>query len=73
MTNLKRIRKDRGMTQAQLAESAGVSIKMVQKYEQGIKNINHAYASTAIKLALALKCNILDILEGELSNEKNYF
>lgn len=71
MTNLQKIRKDKGITQAELAQAAGVNVKMVQKYEQGIKDVNHAQAQTVIKLALALKCNILDLLEGDLHDERN--
>lgn len=55
MTNLQRIRKEKGLTQKQLAEKSGVSLKMIQKYEIGAKNINHARAITVIKLANALE------------------
>lgn len=65
MTNLQRIRKQSGLTQKQLAEQSGVNLQMVQKYEQGTRNINKACVTTTIKLAMTLKCNIADILEKE--------
>lgn len=55
MTNLKWIRTQKGLTQKQLAEKSGVSLKMIQKYEAGEKNINHARAITVWRLAVALK------------------
>ena len=43
-TNLKRIRKVYGFTQADLAERSGVSLRSIQMYEQRNKNINKASA-----------------------------
>ncbi len=63
MTNLQRIRKERGLTQKQLAEKSGVSLKMIQKYETGAKNINHARALTVFRLAYALNAVEINLLE----------
>lgn len=63
MTNLKRIRKESGLTQSQLAEASGVNIRMIQHYEQGQKPINSAEAFTVYKLAKSLGCTIEDLLE----------
>lgn len=68
MSRLKVIRKEKGMTQAQLAELAGVSLRMVQYYEQGYKDINKAEARTVCKLSLALGCDMEDLLEDESWN-----
>ena len=65
MNNLQRKRKERGLTQKQLAEQSGVNLQMIQKYEQGVKNINRAATATVIKLALALGCGIADLIELE--------
>lgn len=54
MTNLQRIRKERGLSQRELAELSGVNLRMIQKYESGEKNINHAQAITLVKLSVAL-------------------
>lgn len=63
MTNLQRIRKHRGLTQKQLAEISGVNLKMIQKYEAGIKDINHARIITIWRLSVALDCECEKLLE----------
>jgi DNA-binding transcriptional regulator YiaG len=62
-TNLKRIRKLRGLTQAQLALQSGVPIRTIQQYEQGQKNINNAKAECVIKLSKALYCEPAELME----------
>ena len=64
MNNLKRIREEKNITQSQLAEKSGVNIRMIQHYEQGIKDINKAQGITLHALAQALDCMIEDLLEG---------
>lgn len=63
MTNLKRIRRESGLTQAGLAEKSGVNVRMIQHYEQGQKPINSAEALTVYKLAKALDCTVEELLE----------
>ena len=65
MTNLKRIREASGLSQSKLAEATGVSVRMIQHYEQGVKDINVAAALTVSKLARALDCTVEDLLEQE--------
>lgn len=60
--NLKAKRIEAGMTQSQLAKSAGVSVRMIQHYEQGVKDIDKAQAITVIRIADALGCDSKDIL-----------
>ena len=60
---LQQIRKDKGMSQPQLAELSGVNVRLIQDYEQGHKNINHAKAITLYKLAQALECSIEELLD----------
>ena len=62
---LKDIRNDRGLSQAKLADASGVSVRMIQHYEQGIKDINKAQAITLYCIAQALECRIEDLLEIE--------
>lgn len=62
MSRLKDMRETRGMTQKELADRSKVSIRMIQHYEQGQKDINQAAAITVAKLAIALDCNVLEIL-----------
>lgn len=63
MSNLKRIREASGLSQAKLAEASGVNVRMIQYYEQGVKDINAAAALTVRKLARALDCSVEDLLE----------
>lgn len=62
MTNLKKMREKKGMTQAELAEKSGVNLRMIQHYEQGYKDIKNSKVITALSLANALKCDINEII-----------
>lgn len=62
MSNLKRIREEKNITQVQLAEKSGVNIRMISYYEQGFKDINKAQGLTLRALANALECNIEELL-----------
>lgn len=73
MTNLKRIREARGLTQAALAERSGVNLRTIQNYEQGFKDINKASAITLYKLSHALHCwmeELLELYEWEKKSEE---
>ncbi len=48
-TNLKRIRKSRGLNQAELAELSGVNIRSIQMYEQRNIDINKASFETVYR------------------------
>lgn len=63
MSNLKRIRKDKNISQSKLAEASGVSVRMIQHYEQGVKDLNKAQAITVYRLAQALECTVEDLIE----------
>lgn len=63
-TALSRLRLLRGMTQSQLAQASGVSLRMVQLYEQGRNDIAKASAETVVSLSRALGCNIEDLLSS---------
>lgn len=65
MTNLKRIRTATGLSQSQLAEAAEMSLRTLQHYEQGTRDINKAQGLTLLTLARALNVSIEDILELE--------
>lgn len=65
MSNLKQIREEKNITQAKLSEVSGVSLRMIQYYEQGYKDINKVQGITLHALAQALECKIEDILELE--------
>ncbi len=62
-SKLSQIRKARGFTQVELAEASGVTLRMVQLYEQKQNDINKAQVDTVIALSKALGCDVQDILE----------
>lgn len=59
---LKSIRNEKGMTQATLAEKSGVSLRTIQAFEQGYKDINKAQVVTVLQLAEALDCDVYEII-----------
>jgi len=65
MNNLKTIREANNLSQSQLAERAGVNVRILQYYEQGANDINKAQAIKVYKLARALGCKMEDILNLE--------
>ncbi len=62
MNNLKRIRQEKKLTQTKLAELSEVNLRMIQKYENGERDINGASALTVYKIAKALGCSVGDLL-----------
>ena len=61
-TRLQKARLEAGISQSQLAEKAGISLRTLQHYEIGDKNIRKAAVETVIALAEALGCSINDII-----------
>ncbi|MDR0380901.1 MAG: helix-turn-helix domain-containing protein [Oscillospiraceae bacterium] len=64
-TKLQTIRKAVGLTQKALANEAGVTLRMIQLYEQRNKDINKAQAITLARIARVLGCRIESLLESE--------
>lgn len=62
-TNLKRIRSNAGLSQKELAELSGVSIRQIQLFEQRQRNINHTKAMDVLRLSRILGCKSEDLLE----------
>ena len=56
-------RKERGLTQRELAERSGASLRMVQLYEQRQQDIRRAEAQTLVSLSLVLGCDVADLFE----------
>lgn len=63
MKKIKAIRERVGLSQSQLSTASGVNCRMIQSYEQGVKDINKAQAITLYKLSKALNVKIEDLLE----------
>lgn len=56
-------RKAAGLSQAQLAGRAGLSVRTLQHYEQGMLDFNKAAAVTVWRVARALECQVEDLLD----------
>lgn len=63
-TKLFEIRKARGFTQQELSDASGVTLRMIQLYEQRQNDISKAQVTVVINLAKALGCDVEDLLEG---------
>lgn len=57
------IRKARGFTQQQLSKASGVSLRMIQLYEQRQNDISKAQVNIVLCLSKALGCEVEDIIE----------
>ena len=62
-TKLQTVRKAIGLTQKELSEKSGVTLRMIQQYEQRAKDINKATACNLFALAQVLGCKAEDLLE----------
>ncbi|MCD8225675.1 MAG: helix-turn-helix domain-containing protein [Clostridiales bacterium] len=62
-TNLAALRKYRRLSQSQLAQASGISIRSIQLYEQKKSDINHAQYNHLNAMAKVLGCRIGDLLE----------
>lgn len=62
-SKLSEIRKARGFTQQKLSAASGVSLRMIQLYEQRQNDIGKAQVTMVLKLARALGCEIEDLIE----------
>lgn len=62
MTNLKKYRCAAGLSQFELARASGVSVRVLQNYEQGVRDICKASAETVMSIAKALNMTIEDLI-----------
>jgi len=67
---LKALREDRGLSQSQLAAAADISTRVLQNYEQGVRDLNGAKLVTLLKLCNALECKLADIITDEETLEQ---
>lgn len=64
MNKLKLKRLEKGLSQSQLAEKAGLNVRVLQHYEQGSKNFDHARLDTILKVCIVLNCKLKDVIEN---------
>lgn len=62
-TNLKRLRMIAGLSQRELSELSGVSLRQIQLFEQRQREINHTRAIDVVKIGRVLGCKTEDLLE----------
>ena len=62
-SRLSRLRAYVNLSQKALAAKSGVSVRMIEQYEQGRKDINRASSATLYQLAKALNCRMEDLME----------
>jgi len=65
MNKLKQIREAAGMSQSELAKASGISVRVLQNYEQGTRPLNGARAITVYHIATALGCTVEDLINTE--------
>lgn len=61
-SKLHQIRKARGFTQQQLSDASGVTLRMIQLYEQGQNDIDKAQVHVVLSLAKVLGCDVEDLM-----------
>ena len=59
---LREIRKNRNLTQKELAQRSGVNFRSLQDYEQGHKKLSSASGDTLLRLSMVLGCTVEDLL-----------
>lgn len=62
---VKELRAAAGLTQAQLAEAAGINVRQVQKIECGEIRTENLTLGNAVKLAAALGISAEQLIENE--------
>lgn len=67
-TQLQMMRRALGYSQRLLAERSGVSLRMIQQYEQRAKDINKATGTNLLGLAHALGCRVEELMEFDTSD-----
>lgn len=61
-TQLARLRSYWGLSQKMLSEKSGVSLRMIQLYEQGQNDLKSAKVETVIALSKALECGVEELV-----------
>lgn len=67
---LSRIRKEKGLSQSELSELTGISLRTIQSYESETRDINKASAETIYLLSQALGTSMETIICTERIRKK---
>lgn len=65
MNKLQKTRNAKGLSQSQLAKASGVSVRTLQNYEIGRRELSKAPAEIVLKLAKALDSTVEELIEIE--------
>lgn len=64
---LKEIRKNRNMSQSELAAMCGINYRSLQDYEQGHKKLTSANGDILLRLSTVLGCSIAELLLADVT------
>ena len=67
---LQEMRKQKRLSQKQLAEISGVPLRTIQQWECGQRNVDGAALDRLCDICTALNCKIQDIIENETLIQK---
>lgn len=59
---LKEVRLKSGLSQSELSSKSNINLRMIQHYEQEVKNLNNARLDILLRLCITLNCKLEDIL-----------
>lgn len=62
-TKLKQVRRAKELTQKELAEATGISLRTLQHFECGARDLNGAAAMTVYTIAKALGVEMTELLD----------
>lgn len=65
MAKLKELRAEKGLSQADLSKYIDISIKTIQAYEQGRRELSGAGIDTILKICNCLGCDLKTLFEDE--------
>lgn len=66
LDNLRALREIKDLTREELAKKSGVNKFTIQALEDGRTNTNEVKLSTLVKLAKALNCKVVDLVDKDL-------
>ena len=69
MSKLKLLRTGKKLSQRELAEKSGVSLRTLQHYEIGDRDINGARLETLLKLSDVLEIRFYELLDDDLQEK----
>ena len=65
LTNVKKYRLEKGLTQAELSNASQISLGTIRKYEQGLANIEDSGLFALLMIAKALNVRPYDLIESQ--------